>query len=290
MPVQQNKRRLGGRGDNVRNQWCRNIGILISSCVIISFLWNSYEIISFFWKLGDNDIATIDSPSRIGTAENGSRNHTRILNYYDCSRIHTLPIVKEVGRGKQKTVFEVVLPTGEHVAAKRCSHLNCEKEKLILYEELFYRKLYHEFDTSALTYYGFCSFNLGDPKLFDPKNLTKGSTLLIELGRPVLEKWDKWTSKEEDIRPSSKEDIESLRNIARQYDLFPGGPLLMSGDNIYPHQYMRNKAGQLCHIDFDMVEQMPPPVKSTLEKNCAVMLGGFTRLKKSDPRLNCSSG
>ena len=62
----------------------------------------------------------------------------------------------------------------------------------------------------------------------------------------------------------------------------------MDEDNIYPHQYMRNKAGKLCHIDFDMVEQMAPPVNSTLEKNCAVMLGGFAKLDKRDSRLNCS--
>mmetsp|Transcript_6981 Transcript_6981/g.8628 ORF Transcript_6981/g.8628 Transcript_6981/m.8628 type:complete len:588 (-) Transcript_6981:139-1902(-) len=214
----------------------------------------------------------------------------RTFDYYDCSKINTLHIVKELGRGKQKTVFEVILPTGEHVAAKRCSHLMCETNKLIIYEEHFYRKLYEAFDTKALVYYGFCSFNSGNPKVFDPNILTMGSTLLIELGTPALALWDDWNSKEEELRPKSKDDLEDLRDIARQYDAFPGGPLLMSGDNIYPHQYMRNKAGRLRHIDFDMVEQMPPPVSSTLEKNCAVMLGGFAKLKRHDSRLNCSSG
>ena len=196
--------------------------------------------------------------------------------------------MREIGRGKQKTVFEVILPTGEHFAAKRCSHPLCEQRKMIMYEELFYRKLYEAFDTNALAYYGFCSFSVGNTKPYDPKILTRGSTLLIELGTPLLEAWDGWN--ETALRPTSIADLEDLRDIARQYDTFPGGPLLMSGDNIYPHQYMRNKAGQLRHIDFDCVEQMPPPVNSTLEGNCEVMLGGFAKLRKEDPRFNCSIG
>ena len=212
----------------------------------------------------------------------------REREYYDCSKIDTLPIVREIGRGKQKTVFEVILPTGEHVAAKRCSHRLCERKKMIMYEELFYRKLYEAFDTKALGYYGFCSFSVGDTKPYNPKILTRGSTLLIELGTPMLEAWGGWN--EAALRPTSKADLEDLRDIARQYDTFPDGPLLMSGDNIYPHQYMRNKAGKLRHIDFDMVEQMPPPVNSTLEGNCEVMLGGFAKLTKEDPRFNCSIG
>ena len=100
--------------------------------------------------------------------------------------------MREIGRGKQKTVFEVILPTGQHVAAKRCSHPLCEQQKqLIMYEELFYRKLYEAFDTKALVaYYGFCSFSVGNKKSYDPKILTRGSTLLIELGTPMLEAWD----------------------------------------------------------------------------------------------------
>ena len=159
---------------------------------------------------------------------------------------------------------------------------------MIMYEELFYRKLYEAFDTKALAYYGFCSFSVGNTKPYDPKILTRGSTLLIELGTPMLKAWDGWN--ETALRPTSKADLEDLRDIARQYDTFPGGPLLMSGDNIYPHQYMRNRAGKLRHIDFDYVEQMPPPVNSTLEENCEVMLGGFAKLTKEDPRFNCSIG
>jgi len=211
------------------------------------------------------------------------------FKYLDCSKIHTLPIVKVLGKGKQKTVFEVILPTGEHVAAKRCSNPTCESTKLIMYEEFFYHTLFEAYGDDSLTYYGFCQFGLGNwQQKFDPEILTMGSTLFIELGSPLLDDWVNWELKEEEIRPKSKDDLENLRDIARQYDTFPGGPLLMKEDNIYPHQYMRNKAGKLYHIDFDMVEQMPPPVNSTLEKNCAVMLGGFAKLDKGDSRLDCS--
>ncbi|KAL3910545.1 MAG: hypothetical protein SGARI_002073 [Bacillariaceae sp.] len=53
---------------------------------------------------------------------------------------------------------------------------------------------------------------------------------------------------------------------------------------------MRNQAGQLRHIDFDMVEQMPPPINSTLQWNCDILLGGFAKIGKKDPRLDCSVG
>eukprot|EP00978_Attheya_sp_CCMP212_P013337 scaffold33505_cov56-Attheya_sp.AAC.1 len=207
---------------------------------------------------------------------------------FDCSKISALPIIQELGVGKQKTVFEVILPSGERAAAKRCSHKECEKQRLLLYEELFYRKLHEKFGDKALAYYGFCQFS--SKKTFDPRILTMGSTLFIELGTPALKNWTNWTMRKEELRPKSKEDLESLRDIARQYDTFPGGPLLMHGDNIYPHQYMRNKAGNLRHIDFDMVELMPPPINTTLEENCAVLLGGYAGLIKGDPRLDCSMG
>ena len=124
---------------------------------------------------------------------------------------------------------------------------------------------------------------MGNTKPYDPKILTRGSTLLIELGTPLLEAWDGWN--ETALQPASIANLEDLRDIARQYDTFPGGPLLMSVDNISPHQYMQNKVGQLRHIEFDCVEQMPPPVNSTLEENCEVMLGGFVKLNKGGPTI-----
>jgi hypothetical protein len=197
---------------------------------------------------------------------------------FDCSKISALPIIQKLGVGKQKTVFEVILPSGIRAAAKRCSHKECEERKMLLNEELFYRKLHEKFGDKALAYYGFCQFS--SKKTFDPRILTMGSTLFIELGTPTWPNGTIWRVREEELRPKSTEDLESLRDIARQYDTFPGGSLLMHRDNIYPHQYMRNKAGNLRHIDFDMVDLMPPPINTTLEENCAVLLGGYAGSKR----------
>jgi hypothetical protein len=84
--------------------------------------------------------------------------------------------------------------------------------------------------------------------------------------------------------------MESLRDSIRQYDSFSGGLLRMHGGKVYSHQYMQNKAGNLHHVDNDMVELMPPPIKKTMKKNYAVLLGAFAGFKKGDPCLDCIMG
>jgi hypothetical protein len=45
-------------------------------------------------------------------------------------------IVRVLGEGHQKTVFEVKLPSAEHAVAKRCNSYDCEKLlTLIVFEE-----------------------------------------------------------------------------------------------------------------------------------------------------------
>jgi len=207
--------------------------------------------------------------------------------YLDCSTIDKVTIVKELGRGKQKSVFEVILPTGQHVAAKRCSHRSCEQQKLVAHEERFFRSLHEAFPESSLEYFGFCSFPYNAPRdgKLNARKLDEASTLFVELGTPALANWDQFSDY---TPPTSKEDLDALRDIARQYDAFPGGPLRLHGDNKYPHQYMRNQRGRLVHIDFDMVDQMPPPITSTLDENCNILLSQFAGLSPQDPRLNCT--
>ena len=214
-----------------------------------------------------------------------NRQHNK---FFDCSKIDMVTVVKELGRGKQKTVYEVTLPTGEHVAAKRCNCLNCEVKQLLANEERYFRTLYETFPANSLRYYGFCSFHQHGG-IFDSSKMEEGSTLFVEMGTPVLETWDGFESNEFTAL-TSKDDLDALRDIARLYDVYPGGPLRMHGDNKYPHQYMRNQHGQLVHIDFDMVDQMSPPTTSTLDENCNILLTGFAALKHEDPRVNCTVG
>jgi hypothetical protein len=234
---------------------------------------------SFFYP--PTTSATANDPQKLSSLVDKSP------RYLDCSKIGDITIVRELGVGKQKIVYEVTLPSGVSAAAKRCNSRSCERERLLMREEYFYRTLYETFGGKTSAYYGYCPLSqvAGKEKL-DPRALTEGSTLFIELGTPALPKWDNWEEiDDKELRPHSPKDLESLREIARQYDSFPGGALRLHGDNVYPHKYMRTlNGGELRHIDFDMVDMSFGA--STLKENCEILLGGFAKLKEGDPRKN----
>lgn len=82
-------------------------------------------------------------------------------------------------------------------------------------------------------------------------------------------------------------ELEDLRVIARQYDSFSGGPVLLQKDNKYGHQYVRTKSG-IRHVNFDTLVVIPPPTKSVLDKSCHLLFVQFAGLEENDPRVNCS--
>jgi hypothetical protein len=185
--------------------------------------------------------------------------------------------------------FEVVLPSGVRAAAKCCITPACVRRRDILQEANFFRKLHEQYGKESLEYYGECSFQ---PAFNQVKQATQmardfgwGPTLFIELGSPLMETW---SSAGTQPVPVNDKELEDLRVIARQYDCFSSGPILLQKDNKYGHQYVRTKSG-IRHVDFDTVVVMPPPTKSVLDYNCRLLLAQFAGLEGNDPRVNCSA-
>lgn len=206
--------------------------------------------------------------------------------HFACSELVNSTVVREIGTGKQKSTFEIILPNGVHAAAKRCHSLKCINEKELLHEDYFFRNLHLQYGKDAITYYGMCSYAQDVDKRHDTlSDFSTGDSLFLELAQPVMANWTKMTIGEsKKVQPDTDVDLESLRTIARQYDEFVGGRLLLGKDNKYPHQYVRAKAG-IRHADFDMVKILPRDSPSILNENCALLMNKFAKLKWGDSRF-----
>jgi hypothetical protein len=99
-------------------------------------------------------------------------------------------VVREIGTGKQKSTFHVILPNGIHAAAKRCHSLKCIKEKALLYEDVLFQNLFLQYGKDAIGYYGMCSFAQDENKRYETmSDLRTGDTLFLELATPVMANW-----------------------------------------------------------------------------------------------------
>jgi hypothetical protein len=210
------------------------------------------------------------------------------VNYkLDCTKVANITVVRELGKGKQKIAYEVILPNGVHAAAKRCRfRRKCAPKQLMARGGAYFQKLHEQYGNQAMEYYGACNFSYVDSVRKTTSNFTQGYTLFIELGEPLLTAWRAWDNQ---TAPESDLELESLRVIARQYASFNDGSIALGPDNIYAHQYVRTAAG-IRHIDFDQTlpQDEFPQNKSILTHNCEILMGAFARLQKNDTRFNCS--
>jgi hypothetical protein len=255
----------------------------------------SYKIASPLRKLqvvaphnvsqGNNDVGiSVLSPIETG----GSTGQSKVPTLeFDCSQLIQSEVVREVGSGKQKTTFEVVLPNGVHAAAKRCHSKSCIQHRSILREDYFFRNLFYQYGDESIQYYGVCSYSQDIKKRNETRDFTQGDTLFLELTQPIMPNWSIKTKKIRRRLRNSKFDIESLRVLARQYDGFAGGRLQLNGDDKYPHQYVRSAAG-IRHADFDMMKVKPPDSPSVLEHNCQILIQYIAGFPKSSSRVNCT--
>jgi hypothetical protein len=193
--------------------------------------------------------------------------------------------VREIGTGKQKSTFHVIIPNGIHAAAKRCHSLKCIKEKALLYEDVLFQNLLLQYGKDAIGYYGMCSFAQDENKRYETmSDLRTGDTLFLELAKPVM---SNWTSEPNKLQIEDEVDLEALRVIARQYDAYAGGRLLLGKDNMHPHQYVRAAAG-IRHADLDMIKILPADSPSILNDNCALLMHKFAKLEWGDARFDCT--
>lgn len=231
---------------------------------------------------------------------------------FNCqTSLPNIKIVKELGRGKRKVIFEVVLPNGEHAVAKRCidpsgSDDRCSED--LMKEARLFEHLHSQYGDHAIIFHGDCQFTyytkkemkqvlkdrgitLEDAAYNDwiierSRDFTRGHTVFLELGVPLKTTWDE--DEGEAKMEFSDQDIEDFRTIARQYDNFNGGRLKLGKDLKYVQQYARVKAG-IRNVDLDMLQIQAPPAPSVLYFNCHMLLSDLVGLKiKYDKRYNCT--
>jgi hypothetical protein len=97
--------------------------------------WHYWHLITGISKsgVGDGFSSSSSTTSKLPSIPRTFEQH----EHFDCSKISDLPIVRTLGVGKKKTVFEVILPSGKYIAAKQCGHFKYETQQLILHEEHF---------------------------------------------------------------------------------------------------------------------------------------------------------
>ena len=220
----------------------------------------------------------------------------------DCSMVNDIVVVGELGRGNHRITFEVVLPSGKRAAAKRCITSSCESHHSLAQEAWLFHELEAQFGESALAFYGICQFDWwpfveehrvnssfdGSMAVVKRVTFTRGSTLFMELGEPIREN-----------HTLDAHDRESLRELARQYSVFRGGTIRLAGDNGIRKQYVRRRRsrdrpgrGIIRHIDFGTAQIEAHTNNNNngdVESNCNVLLNGIARLKRGDPRINCTA-
>ena len=167
-----------------------------------------------------------------------------------CNDIRNLQIIRLIGKGFQKAVYEVKLPWGEHAVVKRCITKKCVKDQLIEKEGSFFDNLHHQYGDKAIDFFGACyASNDGIEKnmtrvkvarrdyyleYLDPQivtNFSVGYTMVMELANPLLSTWN--ILKDDKARRNcfskyfTTADLEALRTLARQYSNYSKSPLIL---------------------------------------------------------------
>lgn len=160
---------------------------------------------------------------------------------------------------------------------------------------MLYEGLWRQFGETAMPFYGYCGLDSAHSSRFERraefpvemvKNFSRGSTIFMPLGRPLQ---GHHMAKP---RLTSQRDLESLRNIARNYADYDGGAILMdapNNDNKGAFQYIRIlETGRIHHADTVDLARGTHTVSAALKDNCRFLFGSLARLPPSDPKVNCT--
>jgi len=209
-----------------------------------------------------------------------------------CEDISKLEIVRVVGSGKKKIVYEVKLPypSKKYAVAKRCVDELCMKHNVLGKEASILKNLMRQYGSQVMSFYGEChqpydgKYNLSWPL---PENITSnfnvGSTIIMEAGEPLRQNW---THMDRSclVKQFTPADVEDLRQIARQWANYTPVRMKMGKDNRYPQNYALAENG-LRHIDSDwIIPCVNCSYDTVLEHNCKVV-SRFAILKT---RHDCS--
>lgn len=230
---------------------------------------------------------------------NGTKEETTRF-FLGCKAIQNLEIIRSVGDGKHKIVYEVKLPWGEHAVAKRCKTRLCVSQQRLEREANYLKELQSQYDKKTIQVLGECKRKMRQKEeghLEDfVADFSVGYTSLIEIGKPLIQTWlpeefhidtgDKEaTIPHEKYRECFAEyftpaDHGDFITIAQQYANYSKYPLIMrplddyknkDTDNVYAEQYILTKAG-IRHGDIDMVHSCKEcSYEEALEINCGIV-------------------
>jgi hypothetical protein len=227
----------------------------------------------------------------------------------DCKDMDKIKIIRQIGEGQQKRVYEVKLPSGGIAIAKRCISGKCVRKGMLEAEArhiVNLQKVHGRENT--IHYYGECSAKRAphfqdnlkrirnapsreekvkrqeESDIYVKENAADfrlSFTWFSEIGKPLITEWHKFTT-EDSFRECfashfTDADVEDFRTIARQYAVgYEGFHMILQKigfptDNIYIQQYIIADAG-IRHADLDAVY---PCEECTYEEalliNCNIM-------------------
>jgi len=223
-----------------------------------------------------------------------------------CSEIFNFLPLRVLGEGKQKVVYEVKLPSGEHAVAKRCKTRWCENNSRVKREATYLKSLQDQYgDEEALRFFGECDGGFHGMKDSDANynkfhsDWSYHYTSVVELAHPLLASWDfprQEIFQECFANHFTNEDLNGFKMIAEQYARFSphpitfGHPTSKNGqdragvDNRFFQQYAVAKAG-IRHIDLDTLYICKEcSYKDALAFNCKII----SKLTQNHIPRNCT--
>ena len=304
-------------------------------CFLLSFvllgLWAQTKTIESYHSIDVNQNLAVNFFNGVPNSSNNTTNNSNTSNatalrietiqgnhsqpaLLTCEEIQNLEIIRQIGKGMSKTVFEVKLPGSRgNAIAKRIHRLKKTDRylNLIKKESNYLKKLQKIYGVDeTLGFFGECkgtSQSLIEKLRRDGveddvlmRNFSIGYTAIVELGTPLLPEGA--LVKKKEGHPCHQDgnkcfgnhftelDVEDLIKIARQYANFDGSSrLIMSGsrgisDNCKPEQYVMTANG-LRHTDLEMVYECKRKhcsYEEALEINCSTM-----RLLVNNTKLDC---
>lgn len=251
------------------------------------------------FTLNQNELSQLVEPYQVYSIEEELNNDiSRRLEFLDCKDLPNIEIVRELGKGKAKIVYEVKLPSGQIAIAKRCISDHCLRKGLLIREVTYLKGLQEQYgQDQVIELYGACDGEYPNggidllkgtrsSKKRNTRYLTKiasnfneGYTSFIELGKPFLSEWREGEVKFRKCFASffTAADVESFRVIARQYAAYKDSPMVLGKptiyftDNIWVEQYILAKAGPR-HVDLDMLDECKNcTYNEALKFNCAIV-------------------
>lgn len=214
-------------------------------------------------------VASPSEPRHKLTEMDAEHENETLTEPFSCEEVGSVEIARELGRGANKAAFEVILPNGKHVVAKRCWRQGtCERVNQK--KELYYlTEFQRQFPRRSLKVHGFCMFEGSSSN--DVQNFAVGTTLFVEMTENEVQTfYGKVHVSAPQMRQYKNEHVwseEPWFAMLEQYSAFEAGPLLVN--DVRVSQYGFNARGQVFSVDLDSFRISP--LNGTFDRKRALL-------------------